>query len=138
MYEHRASARQRTLKLATISPAHGAAVECIVRDISDTGACLEIDSPVGISNDFTLVIEKDNVKRPCHIAWRSELRIGVRFDYLSGRTTETGINEKQRRLLLATLLIELGVVLGVGAIAYWAESSIVAHIPQINLALGLW
>jgi hypothetical protein len=139
MYQHRASARQRTLKFATIAIARGADVDCIVRDISDTGACLEIDSPIGIPNDFTLVINKDGARRPCRIAWRSELRIGVRFDDLSGGTTETDIKENQCRSWLprTTLRIAVGVVLGAEAIVYWAELSAVAHISQIKLALGL-
>jgi hypothetical protein len=80
MDEHRQSQRQRILKAGTISFNQAAGIDCIVRNVSDTGASLEIESPVGIPNDFTLVINKDDVKRPCRIAWRSARRIGVRFD----------------------------------------------------------
>lgn len=79
MGEHRANPRHRILKAGTISFDRAAAIDCIVRNVSGTGACLEIESPVGIPNDFTLVISKDNVKRSCHAAWRSARRIGVRF-----------------------------------------------------------
>jgi hypothetical protein len=58
----------------------GAGIDCTVRNVSETGALLEIESPVGIPNNFTLVISKDGVKRPCRVAWRSARRIGVRFD----------------------------------------------------------
>ena len=49
------------------------------------------------------------------------------------------INENQvhSRPSRVTLLIGLVVVLGVGVIAYWAEISAFAHIPQIKSALGL-
>jgi len=49
------------------------------------------------------------------------------------------INENQThsRPSRFTLLIAFGVVLGVGVIAYWAEISAFAHIPQIKQALGL-
>jgi hypothetical protein len=80
MDEHRTSQRQRILKAGTILFDRGAGIDCTVRNFSDTGACLEIASPIGIPNDFTLVISKDNVKRTCHVAWRSARRIGVRFD----------------------------------------------------------
>ena len=80
MDEHRASQRQRTLKVGTISLDRDAGIDCTVKNISDTGACLEVASPVGIPDSFTLIINKDGVKRPCHIAWRSARRIGIRFN----------------------------------------------------------
>jgi len=71
-------ASHRTLKGATIS-FRGAAIDCLVRNVSDTGACLEVESPVGIPNDFNLVIKADDVTRPCSVAWRAARRIGVHF-----------------------------------------------------------
>jgi hypothetical protein len=78
MEEHRRSPRQRILKAGSISFDH-AGIDCIVRNVSETGACLEIESPVGVPNVFTLVINKDGVKHACHVAWRSARRIGVCF-----------------------------------------------------------
>jgi hypothetical protein len=51
----------------------------------------------------------------------------------------TDINENQHhsRPSRYTLLIAGGLVLGVAVIAYWAEISAFAHIPQIKHALGL-
>jgi hypothetical protein len=80
MNEKRQSPRKRILKAGTISFGHSASIDCTVRSISETGAALEIASPIGIPNNFTLIISKDGVKRPCQITWRSEHRIGVRFD----------------------------------------------------------
>ena len=80
MEEQRASQRHRTLKTATISFDRGAGIDCVVRNVSETGACLEVVSPIGIPDYFTLVIVMDNVQRACHVAWRSARRIGVTFD----------------------------------------------------------
>ncbi len=78
--QKRSAPRQRVLKSGTIS-FHGAAgIDCTVRNVSETGALLEIESPVGIPNNFVLVVPKDNLKRSCRVAWRSARRIGVRFD----------------------------------------------------------
>ena len=51
----------------------------------------------------------------------------------------TDINENQShsRPSRITLLIALGVVLGIVVIVNWAEISAFAHIPQIKHALGL-
>ena len=75
----RRSARKRTLKSGTIVFNGGAAIDCLVRNVSDTGACLEIESPVGIPDSFTLVIKADNVRKPCQVAWLAARRMGVRF-----------------------------------------------------------
>lgn len=80
MTEQRNNQRHRILKAGSISFDRAAGIDCVVRNVSETGACLEIASPIGIPNDFVLVISKDNVQRRCHVAWRSARRIGVRFD----------------------------------------------------------
>jgi hypothetical protein len=67
------------LKAATISFG-GGAIDCIVRNLSETGASLEVISPVGIPDRFTLVVDTEGSKRPCRIVWRKEKRIGVRFE----------------------------------------------------------
>jgi hypothetical protein len=61
------------------------------------------------------------------------------FQFWPWETIVIDINENQThsRPSRFTLLIAFGVVLGVGVIAYWAEISAFAHIPQIKQALGL-
>ena len=52
--------------------------ECVIRNMSDLGALLMIN-PIGIPDEFTLVVKPEMVKRACQIAWRSADKIGVRF-----------------------------------------------------------
>lgn len=49
------------------------------------------------------------------------------------------INENQHhsRPSRYTLLIGLGLVLGIGILAYWTEISAFARIPEIKAALGI-
>jgi len=42
------SQRLRTLKTGTISFDRAAGIDCVVRNVSEAGACLEIETPVGI------------------------------------------------------------------------------------------
>jgi hypothetical protein len=79
MIESRQSRRQRVLKGGKIYFDH-AAIDCAVRNVSEAGAMLEIASPIGIPNNFSLVISQQALRRPCRVAWRSARRIGVRFD----------------------------------------------------------
>ena len=77
--EHnRAALRQRVLKSASIE-FNGGVIDCVIRNVSETGAALEVASPLGIPETFNLVISGDHSIRPCKVAWRKDKRIGVAF-----------------------------------------------------------
>jgi PilZ domain-containing protein len=78
--EHRIASRRRLLKAGKISFGGGGAFDCTVRNLSETGAALEVISPVGIPEHFTLVLEADHRRFSCRVVWRKETRIGVHFD----------------------------------------------------------
>ncbi|MFZ5679628.1 hypothetical protein ACVIJ6_003243 [Bradyrhizobium sp. USDA 4369] len=79
MNEKRIASRHRVLKAGKIS-FDGSTIDCSVRNISRTGAALEVASPIGIPQTFILVIEADHVRQLCHVIWRTEKRMGVAFD----------------------------------------------------------
>ena len=79
MDEKRKVQRHRTLKAGSISFNRAAGIDCRVRNLSPAGALLEVASQVGIPDDFTLVIEIDHLKQPCHVIWRTATRMGVEF-----------------------------------------------------------
>jgi PilZ domain len=58
----------------------GGAIDCIVHNVSKTGAAFDVTSPVGIPEQFTLVIPGDGLNVGCRIIWRLGLSIGVKFD----------------------------------------------------------
>lgn len=80
MTEQRTIQRHRMLKGGTITFNGAAGISCTVRNMSDKGAALDVISPLGIPETFTLVIEADHFAKPCHVVWRKEKRIGVAFD----------------------------------------------------------
>ncbi len=73
------SQRHRTFKGGIISHAGGASTDCIIRNMSETGACLEVSTPFGIPDNFKLIIKPEILTRSCEVAWRTAQRIGVRF-----------------------------------------------------------
>jgi hypothetical protein len=79
MTEQRKVIRRRVLKRGTIAFNRAGGISCTVRNVSATGACLEVESPLGIPDVFTLVIESDHETHPCQVVWRSEKRLGVSF-----------------------------------------------------------
>lgn len=79
MSEKRAAARQRVLKAGTIVFNRAGGISCTIRNMSESGACLEVASLVGIPTDFTLLIEKDDIRRPSRRTWAKGNRMGVVF-----------------------------------------------------------
>jgi len=75
---NRAALRHRVLKAGSIEFSDGV-IDCVVRNISETGAALEVASPLGIPETFNLVIPGDHGSRRCQVAWRKDKRIGVAF-----------------------------------------------------------
>ena len=79
MEENRIAQRRRMLKAGTISFG-GGAIDCTVRNLSETGAALDVISPVGIPDRFVLVVETDHRSLPCRVVWRKDKKIGVHFE----------------------------------------------------------
>ncbi len=76
--ERRDALRRRTLFAGKIIFNQQSSVfNCVVRNISDAGACLEIDSPVGIPDQFELLVEGAGIKADYRVIWRRGKRIGV-------------------------------------------------------------
>ena len=80
MIEKRTAARHRVLKHGTLAFSGGGGVDCMVRNISSSGARLDVANPVGLPQSFTLVIKTDQFMRHCHPVWSNDPRIGVAFD----------------------------------------------------------
>jgi PilZ domain-containing protein len=75
---NRAAPRQRVLKSGVIE-FNGGTIDCVVRNLSQTGAALEVASPVGIPPEFNLLMSGDRAHQHCKVVWRKDKRIGVRF-----------------------------------------------------------
>jgi PilZ domain len=80
MVETRIASRHRVLKAATIEFG-GDSIDCVIRDLSTTGAKLEVSNQTdSIPSKFTLAIPGDALRLPCAVVWRSQYRMGVHFD----------------------------------------------------------
>lgn len=78
MEDKRKLRRSRVLKAGMISFG-GSAISCTVRNLTKSGAMLDIVSPLGVPREFTLVIPSDDVRHECRIVWIKEKRLGVSF-----------------------------------------------------------
>ena len=79
MEEGRIATRRKVLKAGSIVLVNGGVIGCTIRNLSSTGASLEVTSPMGIPDEFSLTIEMEHRTRSCKVVWRKEKRIGVAF-----------------------------------------------------------
>jgi hypothetical protein len=79
MDEKRRAPRTRMLKSGKIALSEKAPkIECAIRNMSETGACLQISSTYGIPAYFDLLLSGSE-RRACHVVWRTDTRLGVAF-----------------------------------------------------------
>lgn len=75
----RGSPGHRVLKAAKIIFDDWAAIDCQVRDVSETGAQLKTDGTTSLPHRFMLLMVAENTIRPVQIAWKLNDTIGVAF-----------------------------------------------------------
>jgi hypothetical protein len=75
--ERRAAPRQWVLRAATIE-FDGRSIDCVVRNISATGAAFDVSGP--IPPMITLNFVTSRKRQHCFIVWRQQRRVGVAFD----------------------------------------------------------
>jgi uncharacterized protein YceH (UPF0502 family) len=101
--EHRAASRMRAVLKAEIRYNDGLlSTPCVVRDISDTGARLELPGEIALPDHFELYIEKRNQTRRVTLKWRHGKEIGVAFDDAAAAkppaATDVSLEERVARL----------------------------------------
>lgn len=80
MDEHRSGRRQRVLKSGKIIYGNGSYVtDCVVRNLSSTGAQLKVPTSVAIPEQFEFV-EAGGVKKKAVVIWRKADLLGVKFE----------------------------------------------------------
>ena len=77
--ERRAAPRKTVLMSGAIEFA-GSTINCLIGNISISGAAIEVTNPRDIPERFNLVFKADDAHIPCHVVWRQEEQIGVAFD----------------------------------------------------------
>ena len=77
--EKRIAPRRRVLKAGLIN-FDGAAIPCTIRNLSATGAALDVETPLSVPDCFKLVVDGESLDQPCRVVWRKDRRIGVAFE----------------------------------------------------------
>ena len=77
--EKRLSPRRNTMMIATIVYDGGQTrMDCVIRNLSDGGAKLEVSTVRGIPASFDLLVPRHRPQH-CRVAWRALKELGVQF-----------------------------------------------------------
>lgn len=78
--EARIAPRRRMLKSGKIaySDRH-VTIDCMVRDMSATGARLKVEGSVSAPDTFELLIPLDGLEANCQVVWRAGADLGIKF-----------------------------------------------------------
>jgi PAS domain-containing protein len=80
MMERRKAQRSRSLRGGKILfNNRQSVISCTVRNLSEGGANLHVESPQGVPAFFDLVIDGEAAHRSCDVVWKTPHRIGVAF-----------------------------------------------------------
>ena len=78
--EKRDALRQRTLKHGRVVVKGMSTMDCLIRNMSLTGARIAVPNPLALPDHFTLLIGTEGLKRDCEVMSRSETSAGLRFE----------------------------------------------------------
>src|SRR5687768_16180683 len=82
--EDRISPRRRNLKAGKALLSASTLVDCTIRELSDTGVCLEFGRMTTITTEFKLRIVAADQTKPVELAWQRGMTAGDRFQLAPG------------------------------------------------------
>jgi hypothetical protein len=107
--EPRNSPRQRSLMGASLSFHNGrSTVDCLVRNISESGARLSVSPAVSLPQTIELLIPQKGMTRAARVVWRSESEVGVAFAVTSCGSEKAPNHESTLKRRIRELEREVG------------------------------
>ena len=104
--ERRVAPRMRTLKRAKVIFNNGySTFDCIVRNLSATGALLTIDEAAHLPKEFMIAVGESPDQRPAKLVYRRGLFAGIRFRDIPDEMEEgaSGAQKAGRHLSSGTI-----------------------------------
>jgi hypothetical protein len=79
MIERRRERRQKVLKQGKVVLTESVSIDCVVRDLSPSGARIEFEAPLYLPSEFRLHIVSADLTIPAAPAWQKQREAGIRF-----------------------------------------------------------
>ena len=75
----------------------GSTMDCVVRNFSENGACVEFDSSARIPDEMNLTISQRGRSYLARMIWRQANRIGLAFRVMVSDKPESDLDARLRR-----------------------------------------
>jgi PilZ domain len=79
MQERRKVARTRVLKGAKFLLGKSSVRDCVVRNLTNSGAGIEVPNTLDLPEDLQLTFDGSRTARKCRLVWRKLNKTGVEF-----------------------------------------------------------
>ncbi|MFL5071749.1 MAG: PilZ domain-containing protein, partial [Xanthobacteraceae bacterium] len=98
MLDRRQSVRDKVLygAVAEVSE-HGSTMDCVVRNISEQGACVEIDQAAKLPEHMTLTIPRKGRSYLATLIWRQANKVGLALRMMTSDAPVSDLDERLRR-----------------------------------------
>jgi hypothetical protein len=98
MQDRRQSVRDKVLFGGVAEASERAsAMNCVVRNFSDSGACVELDGVVGLPEQVTLKIARKGRAYLARMIWRQANKVGLAFRAMITDSAESDLDARLRR-----------------------------------------
>jgi PilZ domain len=98
MLDRRQSARDKVIYggVAEINE-RGSTMDCVVRNISEQGACVEFDSTAKLPEQMSLTIARKGRSFLAKLIWRQANKVGLAFRMMTSDAPVSDLDERLRR-----------------------------------------
>jgi PilZ domain len=98
MQDRRESVRDRVLLggVAEINRS-GSTMDCVVRNISERGACIEFDQAAKVPEEMNLTISRKGRSFLARLIWRQANKVGLAFRIMTSDRPVDDLDERLRR-----------------------------------------
>ena len=97
MQDRRASVRDKVFLGGVAEINENSAMDCLVRNFSETGACVELDSAATIPHEINLTIARKGHSYLANIIWRHANLVGLAFKTMLTDATGSDLDARLRR-----------------------------------------
>jgi len=95
MQDRRANARDKVLYGGVAEINDTSTIDCVVRNFSESGACVEVDASARIAREIKVTIARKGRSYLARMIWRQANRIGLAFKTM---VTDAHANDLDARL----------------------------------------
>jgi PilZ domain len=76
---------------------HGSTMDCVIRNISETGACVEFDQAAPLPEEINLTVARKGRSFLARLIWRQANKVGLAFRIMTSDTPVSDLDERLRR-----------------------------------------